>query len=151
MSTKAISDLIAEFIESAMQVGGMLEFARGELADKFGCAPSQINYVISTRFTPEHGYLVESRRGGGGYIRIRRVYADAEALVIDTLALIGTETSQTVAKAVITNLLQSDVIGKKEARAMLGAVARSALEDCPEAVRDRVRASVLRQMIINVI
>lgn len=69
-----ISDLIAGFIQDALdEANGVLELQRSDLAQRFGCVPSQINYVMSTRFSPEHGYIVESRRGGGGYIRIRRV------------------------------------------------------------------------------
>ena len=75
-----ISDLIAGFIQDALdEANGVLELQRSDLAQRFGCVPSQINYVMSTRFSPEHGYIVESRRGGGGYIRIRRVQMDRQA------------------------------------------------------------------------
>ena len=68
------SDLIARFIMEALDnEEGIAELQRSMIANRFGCVPSQINYVISTRFSPEHGYVVESRRGGGGYIRIKRV------------------------------------------------------------------------------
>ena len=73
-----ITDMIAGFIQEALDdAGGVLEMQRGDLAQRFGCVPSQINYVMSTRFSPEHGYIVESRRGGGGYIRITRVQSEA--------------------------------------------------------------------------
>ena len=72
-----ISDIIAGFIQQELdQAGGALELQRADLAQRFNCVPSQINYVMSTRFSPEHGYIVESRRGGGGYIRITRVQVD---------------------------------------------------------------------------
>ena len=71
-----ISDIIANFIlEEISEAEGTAELQRAELAQRFNCVPSQINYVISTRFSPEHGYIVESRRGGNGYIRITRVYS----------------------------------------------------------------------------
>ena len=70
-----ISDSIADFISELLRREGEVELQRNLLADQFNCVPSQINYVITTRFTPEHGYVVESRRGGGGYIRITRLAA----------------------------------------------------------------------------
>ena len=69
----------------------MLELQRSDLAQRFGCVPSQINYVMSTRFSPEHGYIVESRRGGGGYIRIRRVQMDRQTLLMHVINSIGGE------------------------------------------------------------
>ena len=78
-----ITDMIAGFIQEALDdAGGVLEMQRGDLAQRFGCVPSQINYVMSTRFSPEHGYIVESRRGGGGYIRITRVHVDRQTLIM---------------------------------------------------------------------
>src|SRR5690606_12275077 len=70
-----ISDLIEQYLKQMLQDSseGTVEIQRNELADRFSCVPSQINYVISTRFTLEKGYLVESKRGGGGYIRIQRI------------------------------------------------------------------------------
>ena len=70
-----ISDLIASFLQESLEEtdGGVLEVQRNDLAQRFNCVPSQINYVMSTRFSPERGYIVESRRGGNGYIRITRV------------------------------------------------------------------------------
>lgn len=87
-----ISDLIAGFIQDALdEANGVLELQRSDLAQRFGCVPSQINYVMSTRFSPEHGYIVESRRGGGGYIRIRRVQMDRQTLLMHVINSIGGE------------------------------------------------------------
>ena len=86
----ATSDLIARFILDALdKADGMAELQRSMLADRFGCVPSQINYVISTRFSPEHGYVVESRRGGGGYIRITRVRSTPQELIMHTVNAVG--------------------------------------------------------------
>ena len=75
------SDLIASFILDIMEdAGGTADLSRTNLAERFSCVPSQINYVISTRFSPEHGYIVESRRGGGGFIRIIRLKRSAQLL-----------------------------------------------------------------------
>ena len=79
-----MSDTIADFILDCLSSGGgVAELQRRGLAERFSCVPSQINYVIETRFTPENGYLVESRRGGGGYIRIVRVQDDKERMLLD--------------------------------------------------------------------
>ena len=81
-----ISDIIAGFIQQELDnAGGALELQRSDLAQRFNCVPSQINYVMSTRFSPEHGYIVESRRGGGGYIRITRVQVDRQTLLMHVL------------------------------------------------------------------
>ena len=71
-----LSDEITAYILHMLdQTAGEAELQRNELAEELGCVPSQINYVLTSRFTPEQGYIVESRRGGGGYIRVRRVCA----------------------------------------------------------------------------
>jgi len=86
----ATSDLIARFIlEMLEDSDGSAELQRSVLADRFGCVPSQINYVISTRFSPERGYVVESRRGGGGYIRISRVRTSPSQIVMHTVNAVG--------------------------------------------------------------
>ena len=82
-----ISDLIASFLQESLEEtdGGVLEVQRNDLAQRFNCVPSQINYVMSTRFSPERGYIVESRRGGNGYIRITRVRVDRQTLLMQVM------------------------------------------------------------------
>ena len=82
-----ISDLIASFLQDSLDTAedGVLEIQRSELAQRFNCVPSQINYVMSTRFSPERGYIVESRRGGNGYIRITRVQVDRQTLMMHVI------------------------------------------------------------------
>ena len=81
-----ISDMIAGFIQAELEAAdGVLELQRSDLAQRFNCVPSQINYVMSTRFSPERGYIVESRRGGGGYIRISRVRMDRQTLLMHVI------------------------------------------------------------------
>lgn len=84
-----LSNMIADLILDMMSESGQTEIQRNELAEKVGCVPSQINYVISSRFTPEHGYIVESRRGGGGYIKITRAKADKGMAIMHTVNNIG--------------------------------------------------------------
>ena len=148
----AISDMIAGFIMEALSSQeGVAELQRSELAQKFNCVPSQINYVISTRFSPEHGYVVESRRGGGGYIRIRRVHYDPKALVMHTVNAIGDELDAPTAAAFISNLLSDAVVSKKGAQLLLAATGENAMRPLPGEYRNIARASVLKQMLMNLI
>ena len=106
----------------------VVEIKRNEIADKFQCVPSQINYVINTRFTIEKGYVVESKRGGGGYIRIIKVYSYDHAHLIDQIiTIIENKITQSNAEDVIFRLVEEEVISKREARIMLSVIDRSVL------------------------
>ena len=99
-----ISDIIAGFIQQELDnAGGALELQRSDLAQRFNCVPSQINYVMSTRFSPEHGYIVESRRGGGGYIRITRVQVDRQTLLMHVINSVGNTLDSRSARAIAQN------------------------------------------------
>lgn len=146
-----ISDLIAGFIQEAVnESNGIAELQRAELANRFGCVPSQINYVISTRFSPEHGYIVESRRGGGGYIRIRRVRMDPKQLVMHTVNAIGDSVDPATAGALLSNLTGS-AITADTARLMAAAMGNAALRAVPPAARDTVRADIFKQMLLRLL
>jgi len=148
----ATSDLIAKFIIEALDsANGMAELQRSSLADRFGCVPSQINYVISTRFSPEHGYLVESRRGGGGYIRITRVRTEPSRLIMHMVNAIGDTLDMHTASAFISNALGEGAIDKKSAALILAAVSDNALRPVEPSERDTLRASILKQCLINLI
>ena len=147
-----ITDLIASFIhEELSETDGTAEIQRAEVANKFNCVPSQINYVISTRFSPEHGYIVESRRGGGGYIRISRVRMDPKRLIMHTVNAVGEEIDNNTASALISNMLSSGAIDKDIARLIMAAIGNHALRPVHQLKRDAVRASILKQMLINII
>jgi transcriptional regulator CtsR len=147
-----MSDLIAGFINEALnEMNGCAELQRSELANKFKCVPSQINYVISTRFSPEHGYIVESRRGGGGYIRITRVAMDPERLIMHTVNAVGEELDLNTAAALTANLLQGGVVDKSEAQLLMAAVGNGALRPAPVSARDTLRASIYKHILINMI
>ena len=96
-----ISDLIASFLQESLEEtdGGVLEVQRNDLAQRFNCVPSQINYVMSTRFSPERGYIVESRRGGNGYIRITRVRVDRQTLLMQVINTLGSQVDLASARA----------------------------------------------------
>ena len=146
-----ISDIIAGFIDDILiETGGTAELQRAELANKFNCVPSQINYVISTRFSPEHGYIVESRRGGGGYIRITRVELEPEMLIMHTVNAIGDKVDINTAIALVANLRQGGAISEKEAKLMLTAIGNNAMRPAQPDVRDAIRASILKQMLLMI-
>src|SRR5699024_6974311 len=124
-----------------------VEIRRGEIAALFECVPSQINYVIKTRFTSEKGYIVESKRGGGGYIRIMRViHQDSADLIDEIISMINFEVNQQGAVDVLERLYEEEIVTKREAEIMLSAIDRTTLAfQLP--LRDEVRARVLTAML----
>ncbi len=144
-----ITDMIAAFIhESLEEANGVLELQRSDLAQKFNCVPSQINYVMSTRFSPERGYIVESRRGGGGYIRISRVQVDRKTLVMHVINAIGTALDEGSAQAIARNLCDSGAISRDTARVLIAATTRRSLQSIPPHLRDTVRADIFKQVLL---
>ncbi|MFY3792622.1 CtsR family transcriptional regulator [Ureibacillus sp. MALMAid1270] len=144
-----ISDIIEGYLKQIIELGGKghIEIKRSELADKFQCVPSQINYVINTRFTVEKGYLVESKRGGGGYIRILRVKPHSKIDLLESMiAQIEDGATQSMAEDIIYRLIDEDVITKREAKLMLAALDRTTLR-LKLPLRDELRSYVLRAML----
>jgi len=145
-----LSDIIEEFIiDTLAESGGTAELQRAGLADRFKCVPSQINYVISTRFSPEHGFMVESRRGGGGYIRITRVVMEQERLIMHTVNAIGERLDINTAGALVGNLLHNNAINAKDAKLIMSAIGNNALRLARSHERDALRASILKQILVN--
>ena len=149
----ATSDLIADFILSAIEdsTNGFAELQRSALAEMFSCVPSQINYVISTRFSPERGYVVESRRGGGGYIRIARVHQSPRELIMHTVNAVGDRLDLNTAAAFVSNICEAGIIDRKTARLIMTAVGNNALRPIAPEDRDTVRASIFKYMLVNLI
>lgn len=144
-----ITDMIAAFIrEELAEADGVLELQRSDLAQRFNCVPSQINYVMATRFSPERGYIVESRRGGGGYIRISRVQVDRQTLLMHVINAIGSELDETSGRAIADNLCQSGAIGNELARTLCAATTRRALQSAPPSLRDTLRADIFKQVLL---
>ena len=144
-----LSDNIERFIKELLEGDAQVELRRNELAQHFGCAPSQINYVLATRFSLDHGYIIESRRGGGGYIRILRMRERSpETLLSAIIERIGNSISEENATALIAHLMERNIITKKEALLMRAAVGRNALA-LPVSAKDVLRASVLSNMVIQ--
>lgn len=147
----AISDLIASFIMEALESSdGSAELQRSVLADKFNCVPSQINYVISTRFSPERGYVVESRRGGGGYIRIRRISTgESESLIMHMINSLGSSIDLRTAAAFLSNGLHRGALEPQQAELMMAAISENTLRVLPREYRDVARASILKYMLLQ--
>jgi len=148
----ATSDLIADFIMQMLDSdGGMTELQRATLASRFNCVPSQINYVISTRFSPERGYNVESRRGGGGYIRITRVRSTPRQLIMHTINSVGERLDLRTAAAFTANLLNEEAVDEKTAGLIMTAVGNNALRPLDPDKRDEARASIYKYMLLYTI
>ncbi|PWA12984.1 CtsR family transcriptional regulator [Pueribacillus theae] len=148
---KNISDIIEAYLKSILTGSekDAVEIKRHEIAERFQCVPSQINYVINTRFTIEKGYIVESKRGGGGYIRIMKIQASDKADLIDQLLqLIDNKLTQQASENLILRLLEERVISEREARIMLSAVDRATINvNLP--MRDELRANLLKAMLLT--
>lgn len=144
-----ISDIIERYLKQIIEKSqaGVIELQRGDLAELFQCVPSQINYVISTRFSVERGYVVESKRGGGGYIRIRQIELNHHEPLMHVVQSIGHALSQREAEGLIERLAREQIISLRESCILRAAVNRDALRiDLPS--RDEVRARLLAHMLV---
>lgn len=146
-----LSDSIETFIKTLLaEDSPQVELKRSELAEYFGCAPSQINYVLATRFSPDHGYITESRRGGGGYIRIVRVVqSGAQTLIHLINERIGDSISEMESVRLIQQLVEKGVATPKEAEVMRAAISAQALSiPIPEQIKDAIRARTMKSMLL---
>ncbi len=144
-----LSDIIEQFIKELMRDAqtGMLEIQRNELADHFNCAPSQINYVLSTRFTIDKGYYIVSRRGGGGFIRIQKLHTDTKPYIGHIIyEYIGNSISQLDAARILANMEEKGILTRRERLIMDAAVNDKSLNVFSPS-KDVVRASLLKSML----
>lgn len=150
---RCIADIIEQYLKELLNESplGMVEIQRSELASRFRCVPSQINYVINTRFTLEKGYLVESKRGGGGFIRIRKVQGNEnQALFRAILERIGDSVSQSASDAILQHLHEEGWLEERELRLLKTVLSRNVLP-LPIPLRDQVRAAMLRAVVAEVL
>ena len=148
-----LSDSIESFIKTLLaEDSPEVELKRSELAEYFGCAPSQINYVLATRFSPDHGYITESRRGGGGYIRIVRVVEQqGQSLLKMIHDRIGDTISEGEAARLIIQLVERKLITPAEGEIMRAALSAQAMSiPIPDAMKDALRARSMKTMLIAV-
>lgn len=145
-----ISDQIAKIIEDMLdRSGGTAEVRRNDLASKIGCVPSQINYVITSRFTPERGYIIESRRGGGGFIRIVRARMTANEYLMHFFHAIGDVLDAKDARAFAQNLFDHGIVTERERDIVLTALSDGALDRVEQNKRGAVRADIMRHFLMT--
>lgn len=147
-----LSDSIESFIKTLLaEDASEVELKRNELAEYFGCAPSQINYVLATRFSPDHGYITESRRGGGGYIRIVRVVqTGSQRLMYLMNERIGDEIGESEAVRLIQQLAEQGLVTQNEAELMRASVSAQALSvPMPEQIKNAIRARTMKTMLLT--
>ena len=145
-----ISDVIADFINELLADDDYAVIQRNDLAEHFNCVPSQINYVISTRFTPTQGYYVESSRGGGGCIKIRKVNITHSDYLIHIINSIGNSITAKEVEIFVKNFLDYNIINEKEANLIKSATSDKALT-LPKETKDVIRARILKNMLINLV
>ena len=147
-----MSDIVARYIMDMLdERDGNAEIQRNELAGLRGCVPSQINYVISSRFTPEQGYIVESRRGGGGYIRITRITTDRRIAIMHIVNSIGDRISEATASTILENMAGRNLIDTYEKVLILSALSDKAYKNVPQESRDLLRAAVMKNMLATIV
>lgn len=144
-----MSDLIEEFIKELFEENEYIEIQRNDLAEKFNCVPSQINYVIATRFKPSQGYYVESRRGGGGHIRIQKIDVSKTNYITHIIKNIGDQLTNQEVDILISDLLSYNLITEKEAKLLKVATSDNILIIAKE-VKDTLRAKILKNMLLNI-
>lgn len=146
-----MSDMIEEFIKELFEEEeSIIEIQRNDLAQQFNCVPSQINYVIETRFKPSQGYYVESRRGGGGYIKIRKVNMTKSSYIMNIINSIENYLSMQEVDIFISNFLSYQMITEKEAKLLKVATSDNVLK-VMQPLRDEIRARIFKNMLINLI
>lgn len=144
-----LSEQIAKIIENMLEEGnGTVNVQRNDLAQTLGCVPSQISYVISSRFTPARGYVTESRRGGGGYIKIVRVPMSKDTYLMHFYHAVGKSLTQSEAAVYVKNLSDAGVLREREATLIRHALSDDALSAVANEKKNTVRADIMRQIIM---
>ena len=143
-----MSDIIEDFIKELFEEEDSIEIQRNELAEQFNCVPSQINYVIATRFKPSQGYYVESRRGGGGHITIKKVSNTKSDYIMHIINNIENEITSNEIDILISDFLTYDILETKEAKLLKVATSDNVLR-LDKDTKDKVRARIFKNMLLN--
>ncbi len=146
--SQKIALILEEMLEEA---GGELSIARNELAGRLGCVPSQINYVITSRFTPQRGYVVESRRGGGGYVRIRKVSMKKDAFLLHMYGSISERVDSESARVYFAELVRREILTPREARLLLAQMSQTALSAVEKEGRALLRADLMKHTLLQIL
>src|SRR5699024_1722439 len=129
VAQRNMSDIIEAYLKSFLKNSERIEIKRSDIAEQFDCVPSQINYVINTRFTQEHGYMVESKRGGGGYIRILKVeLVDEIDALDDMIQMIGTRINHRSANNIIETLVNHSIMTEREGALIISVIDKALLQ-----------------------
>ncbi len=145
-----VTDLIANQILAMLEEdGGTTRIQRNELASRLGCVPSQINYVITHRFTAEQGYLVESRRGGGGFIRIVKVQVSDREKIFHLIHSIGAELDEHTARIILQNLAHDQTFSEAICKVMMAALQDQNFKGLPDPIKRTVRANLMKTMLLH--
>lgn len=145
-----MSDMIEEFIKQLFDDEDYIEIQRNDLAEHFNCVPSQINYVIATRFKPSQGYYVESKRGGGGHISIRKINTTKSNYLMHIISSVGDKITSQEVDIFISNFLSYEVVTEKEAKLLKVATSNNVLT-VPQDIKDELRAKIFKNMLINLV
>ena len=146
-----MSDMIEEFIKEMFQEDNdYIEIQRNDLAEQFNCVPSQINYVIETRFKPSQGYYVESKRGGGGHIAIKKINLTKSNYIMHMINSVGDGITAQEIDIFISNLLSYAMISQTEAKLLKVATSDKVLK-IPQDMRGALRASIFKNMLLNLV
>ena len=144
-----ISDTIENFIRELFEDEQSIELKRNELASYFNCVPSQINYVIQTRFTTERGYIVESRRGGGGHIKITRIAMERNDTIRHVINSIGSSIDVMTIEAIVNTLYVNEIINAAQAKLIMTACSNNALSPIADGnLKNQVRASIFKNLVL---
>ena len=147
MQPSNMSDIIEEYLKNVLLAQEKVEIRRSEIADRFNCVPSQINYVINTRFTVQQGYVVESKRGGGGYIRIMKVNLVDDMDILDALLeVVPEELSMKQANHILQNLYDNELLSEREAQLLSIAMSKESLSEA-EQCSDQLRSNMMKNIL----
>lgn len=146
--SKTISDVIEEFIMSSLDDDDFIELSRNDLAKFFSCVPSQINYVLNTRFTLNRGFVVESQRGGGGYIKLMRVQDNNNNFLKNALEICNNPVNVIQCQQLIKNMQEKNLITAKEAEIIRSVTSAKALNN-PINMDNVLRSNIMKQVIIS--
>lgn len=145
-----ISESIEQFILATMGDNDFVEISRNSLADYFSCAPSQINYVLDTRFTVDRGFVKESKRGGGGFIKISRIKTSDTTAYLNGLVLesIGDELTHKRMLQILDKLIADGLVSNKESILIEAALSEESLL-MPFTIKDKVRAKAFKNVLLK--
>lgn len=148
MNNKSVSDVIEEFIMSSLDEDEFIELSRNDLAKFFSCVPSQINYVLNTRFTVNRGFVVESQRGGGGYIKVLRVQDNNSNFLKNALDICSQPLSVIEANQILEHMFHKKLITEREMMLIKSSISAKALNN-PINIDNKIRANIMQQVIVE--